>query len=186
MTVLSNANESIFIRKAVLSDSNAIYQLMRAVTDSLSNKSLFVCDDLEFVRNTIEKSGFAVVACTPKQQIVGSFLFRYPQDSADNLGRDIGMPDELLSKVVHAESVVVLPEYRGMGLHAKMLAFGESLIDPAHYNCFLTTVSPENPASFRSFEKCGYELVLTKEKYGGLLRRIYKKRLTISCKPPIS
>ena len=28
-----------------------------------------------------------------------------------------------------------------------------------------------------AFEKCGYELVMTKEKYGGLLRRIYKKSI---------
>lgn len=117
-----------------------------------------------FVEDFIKESG-----------IVASFIFRYPDNSADNIGRDIGLPEEELSSVVHMESVVVLPEYRGKHLQEKMLTYAEGLIDTQVHNCFLATVSPENPASYKSFEKCGYELVTTKEKYGGLMRRIYRK-----------
>ena len=81
----------------------------------------------------------------------------------------------MLDKVVHMESVAVLPEYRGYHLQEKMLRYAEECIDKKQYSYLLATVSPDNPASYHSFEKCGYALVMTKEKYGGLLRRIYEK-----------
>lgn len=169
--------EPITIRKATIHDSHSIYHIMKKVSDSLTDKSLFVCDNLEYVQNTISKNGFAVVACASNNKIVGSFLFRYPHNSPENLGYDIGLSNDTLLKVVHMESVVVLPEYRGQHLHSKMLSFGESLIDHSKYVHFLATISPDNPASFHSFEKCGYQLITTKEKYGGFIRRIYKKTI---------
>lgn len=173
---MKNVND-ISIRKAYPEDAETIYSIMKQVESALPDKSIYLCDDLDYVRKHIENNGFAVVACNAKNEIIASFIFRYPGNSNDNLGRDIGMSDAELLQVVHMESVVVLPEYRSMGLQTKMLTFAEALIDHSRYRHFLATVSPDNPASYRSFEKCGYELVMTKEKYGGLLRRIYKKSI---------
>ena len=39
----------------------------------------------------------------------------------------------------------------------------------------MATVSPDNPASYQSFEKNGYKYMVTKEKYHGLVRKIYLK-----------
>lgn len=95
----------------------------------------------------------------------------------DNLGRDIDLDEDKLKQGVHMDSAVVLPEYRGMALQSKMLKYAEEYIDKNKCKYFIATVSPENPASYKSLEKNGYQLMVTKEKYGGLMRRIYLKEV---------
>ena len=167
--------DNFLIRRAVIEDAEEIYNIMVQVAEALEDKTLFVCDDLEYVKEQIEQSGFAVVSCKDDGEIVGSFIFRYPDSADDNLGRDVNLPDNKLEQVVHMESVVVLPEHRGNHLQERMLHFGEKLIDSNRYHFLMATVSPENPASYLNFEKNGYILMMTKEKYGGLMRRIYQK-----------
>ncbi len=166
---------NIILKMAEEDDSKEIYLLMKRVYNDLEDKALYVCDDLEYVKEHIKGKGFSVIALD-KGKIVGSFIFSYPGMDADNLGRDIGLCDEELLKVVHMESAVVEREYRGQKLQMKMLEYGENLIDKGKYKYFMATVSPFNPASFKSLENRGYTLMDTKEKYGGLTRRIYLKR----------
>lgn len=164
------------IRLATTKDIKKIHNLMQKVHKDLKDKSLYVCDDLDYVTNQItdRDAGFGVVALS-FNRIVGSFIFRYPHFSDDNLGRDIHLDETLLDEVVHMESAVVLKHYRGRGLQLKMLRYAESIIDKRKYHYFLATVSPNNLASCKSFEKNGYKHMLTKEKYDGLIRRIYMK-----------
>jgi ribosomal protein S18 acetylase RimI-like enzyme len=150
---------------------------MRRVYDFLEDKSLYVCDDLEYVKAHIDKEGFIIVAEGNMGEMEAALIVRYPMDKEDNLGGDIGLAGEELKSVVHMESVFVLPEYRGRHLQVKLLEYAQALIDTKQFKFFLATVSPENTASCKSFEESGYELAATKEKYGGLLRRIYCKRL---------
>lgn len=167
--------DDLKFRLANIEDSKEIYELMNEVYKGLEDKSLYVCDDLGYVEEMLEGGGFGVVVCNKLGKIIASFIFRYPMESDDNLGRDIDLTEEELIKVVHMESAVVHPDYRGKSLQHEMLKYAENLIDKRKYRYFIATVSPENPASYRSFEKNGYQLVLTKEKYDGLTRRIYLK-----------
>lgn len=165
------------LRLADSSDVAEIYNMMKTVYDGLENKELFVCDDMEFVKLHIQEKGFIVVACEENGDMAGCFIFRYPGLDEDNLGRDIGLEDSCLTKVVHMESAAVMPKFRGLRLQYKMLKFGEDCIDKEKYRYFLATVSPDNPASAKTLEKAGFENIITKKKYGGLLRMIYCKYL---------
>lgn len=78
------------------------------------------------------KIRFAVKASNYDGKIVGSFIFRYPRIQDGNLGLDIGLAEGELSKIVHMESEVILPEYRGHGLQGKMLKFKFALICHCH------------------------------------------------------
>lgn len=167
----------IVLEIAKMDQADEIYRVMQEVYERMEDKSLYVCDDLEYIKDHIEKNGFGVVACNENSKIVGSFMLRYPGESDDNLGRDIGLQDCRLDEVVHMESVVVLPEYRGRALQLRMLKYAEKMIDRSRYKYFVATVSPDNKWSCDTFERNGYELVVTKEKFGGLLRRIYLKRV---------
>jgi GNAT superfamily N-acetyltransferase len=149
---------------------------MRRAYDFLEDKSLYVCDDLEYVKAHIDREGFIIVAEGSMGEMAAGLIVRYPMEAEDNLGRDIGIAGIELKSVVHMESVFVLPEYRGKHLQIKLLEYAEKLTDTQHFKIFMATVSPENIASCKSFEKSGYELISTKEKYGGLQRRIYCKR----------
>lgn len=172
------------IRKAELEDAETICEVMKKAEAALEDKTLYVCDDLDYVKahimvseSNVNENGFGIVACSEDGKIVGIFIIRYPQKADDNLGRDMRFSDTELLQVVHMESAAVLPEYRGNHLQEKMLRYAESFIDKKNYHYLMATVSPDNPASYLTFEKCGYQLMKTKEKYGGLMRRIYLKRV---------
>lgn len=167
----------VILTVASQNDVQDIYDLMRKVYERLEDKTLFVLDSLEYVNAQITKEGFAVIARNKDESMVGAFIFRYPHMEEDNLGRDIQLADEQLNRVVHMESAVVLPEYRGGGLQSKMLQYAEKLIDKNRYKYFMATVSPDNPASYKSLEKNGYKCMTTKEKYHGKIRRIYLKEV---------
>ncbi len=174
------------LRTAKKEDADEIYQVMQEVYERLDDKTLFVTSDPDYIQAHLEAEGFMVVVCDPQGKMVGNFMVRYPMDAEDNLGRDLGLPEEELYKVAHMESAVVLPEYRGHHLQIQMLQYAEHMIDQEKFQYLMATVSPENPASYRSLEANGYRLMMTKEKYGGLPRRIYCKKVpeNPSCRPP--
>ncbi len=169
--------EEILIEQATPKDAEEIYKVMQMVYSKLIDKSIYVCDNLEDVKSILMESGFGVVALNKKQNIVGCLLCKYPGDSQDNLGRDILLPEPELAKVVHAETAVVLEDYRGNSLQSKMLRLAERFIDKEKYRFLLATVSPDNPASFKTLEQNGFRHIITKEKYGGFIRRVYRKIL---------
>ena len=169
--------QEFIFRVAEAKDAQKIHNLMVEVYEQLENKSLYVCDDLAFVKRHISHEGFTVVACTKEDKIVGSLILRIP-DEEDNLGKDIGFSEEKCQSVIHVESAVVAPLYRGNALQRRMLQIAEAMIDRVKYSYLMATVSPENPASYKTLESLGYELIVTKEKYDGLMRRIYRKALT--------
>lgn len=174
------------LRIAEERDAGEIHAVMTTVHEGMENKELFVCDSSEFVREHISREGFTVAACDEQGRIVGSLIVRFPGLHEDNLGRELGLSEELLYQVAHMESAVVLPEYRGRGLQTDMLRLAEerivklgAAVSPygRQIRYLMGTVSPENPASYRSCEKCGYRLLTVKEKYGGRLRGIYYREL---------
>ena len=169
--------QEFIFRVAEAKDAQKIHNLMVEVYEQLENKSLYVCDDLAFVKRHISHEGFTVVACTKEGKIVGSLILRIP-DEEDNLGKDIGFSEEECQSVIHVESAVVAPLYRGNALQRRMLQIAEAMIDRVKYSYLMATVSPDNPASYKTLESLGYELIVTKEKYDGLMRRIYRKELT--------
>ena len=169
--------QHFLIRKADISDAEEIYHIMQETYAALEDKSLYVCDDLEYIKQHIVKEGFTIVACTETDRIVGSFIVRFPGENEDNLGYDVGLSEEDLSKVVHMDSAVVLPEFRGNGLQGKMLKYAEENIDVEKYRFWVTTVAPNNAPSKNTLLKAGYQEVLVKEKYGGLIRSILQKNI---------
>lgn len=90
----------------------------------------------------------------------------------------IALTSENLIRVLHMDSASVLPEHRGHHLESRMIAFAETLIDTSKYCYSFATVAPENTASLKSLERNGYEIMVTKEKYGGVKRYVMMKRLT--------
>lgn len=163
---------------ASLEHADEIHNLMQTVYNQLDNKALYVCDDLDYVKSHIQDTGFTVIACNADSKIIACHMVRYPGQDEDNLGKDIGLNQDRLNQVVHMETAVVLPGYRGMGLQLAMLKYAEEIIDKSKYNFSMATVSPDNPWSYHTLERNGYSHQLTKEKYDGFMRRIYLKILT--------
>lgn len=168
------SEDGFMIRRAVGDDTESIYECMLSVYNALEDKSVFVCEDIEYVKHNIEEHGFSVVAETEDGIIAGVFIFEYPDMDMSNLGRDIGLLESELGKVVHMDTVVVRPEYRGRRLQIRMLEFAEGIID-VRYRYYMATAAPYNKPSITSFLKSGYRVVKVTEKYGGFIRAILLK-----------
>lgn len=172
-------NSTWIFRTVKKEEAGVVRRVMQEVYEQLEDKSLFVPSSTEEILAHIKAEGFTVGAYDLQGRMAGHFIVRYPMYAPDNLGRDLGLPENELCKVAHMESAVVLPEYRGHHLQIQMLKYAESIIDQKKFRYLMSTVSPDNPASYRSLEANGYKLMMTRKKYGGLLRRIYCKKVGI-------
>lgn len=176
----SNVYNKFNIRTAKDDDVQLIYDCMRSVYNGLEDKSMFVCEDIEYVKRNISKHGFTLIADADDGRTAGIFIFEYPGRSIDNLGRDIGLSGEELDRVVHMDTVAVLPQYRGNGLLKRMLNAAEQMIDKNRYVYFMATAAPHNKASLNSFIESGYRIMKTVGKYGGFTRAVLLKEALVS------
>ena len=131
-----------------------------------------------------ENLGYDVfVSCNQKTSSPSSFSLKnsIPRKSSEagceSVLSDIPLTSENLNQVVHMDSASVHPKHRGHGLESKMIAFAETLIDTSKYRYSFATVAPENVASLKSLEKNGYQVMVIKEKYNGMLRCVTMKKL---------
>ncbi len=70
--------------------------------------------------------------------------------------------------------VLVLPRYRGLGMHTMFLRMFTDLVKEEGGKAIYATVDPENGASWRNFEKAGYKCIRVQPAYDGRDRRYYK------------
>lgn len=181
------------LRQATCEEAYEIWSIMDICYQALEPKDLFICDDLDYVKDILSGQGFGVVACDESGKIVGNLLVKYPGLDAENLGYDvfvnpepntkncslctITLTPQNLNRVLHMDSATVLPKHRGHGLERSMIAFAETLVDTSKYRYAFATVAPENTASLKSLLRNGYQVMTTKEKYGGVTRSILMKIL---------
>ena len=121
-------------------------------------------------------------------KLIGFFGVVFLQDAPDNVGIDLGLPQQDLSQIAYFKAVNVLPEYRGAGVQ-KMLtralfdALGAQappglpgatskfdIVVNRGYSWLCATVSPRNLASLKSFLDSGFVIAGLKPKYRGHMR----------------
>jgi len=195
-----NSNSPYYLRQATFEEAYEIWSVMDICYQTLEHKEYFICDDLDYVKDILSGHGLGVVACDETGKIVGNLLVKYPGLSEENLGYDvfrkaedssddnsnssslyrecsIMLSEDNLMRVLHMDSASVLPEHRGHGLEHRMIAFAETLVDTSKYHYAFATVAPENTASLKSLEKNGYQVMVTKDKYGEFVRSVMMKAL---------
>ncbi len=168
------------IEKAVPEDYLIVADVIQSVWQQIQQKDWFVADDSEYTCHMlIEGNGIGYKAFEKDSgALAGVFLAALPGNGEENLGRDIGLPEMELGKVAHMETIAILPEYRGNGLQYSMMKTAEEELRKQGYRYLMCTVHPENRYSKNNIINQGYQVVLTKEKYGGYLRDILLKKLS--------
>ena len=186
-------NDKYTLRAATLEDAYDIWKVMDFCAKSMEHKEHFICDDLDYVKDILSGHGFAVAACDVDGEIVGNLLVKYPGLEEENLGYDvfvktdadvsqnavcqISLTAETLNQVLHMDSASVHPNHRGHRLESRMIFFAETLVDTSKYHYAFATVAPENTASLKTLKRNGYQVMVTKEKYGGVMRCVMMKTL---------
>ncbi len=95
----------------------------------------------------------------------------------ENLGYDIGIDDSEVLSVVNLKLIIVSPAYRGNGLQRKMTALLEDIAKQRGKKYICVTVSPDNEFSRKNVECMNYIFHSQKEKYNGMLRNLYYKKI---------
>lgn len=168
------------IEKAALKDSEQMAAVIQEVWEKIERKEWFVADQAEYIYHLLnENKGLGYKAIYPDTgEMAGVFLVFFPEKGEKNLGRDIGISDEELELVAHMDSVAILPKFRGKKLQYKLMQAAEEELKGRGFRYLMCTVHPENNYSKNNILKQGYEVVMTKEKYGGYLRNILLKQLS--------
>lgn len=168
------------IERAVHEDYQIITDVIQSVWQQIERKDWFVADDSEYTCRILKEGNGIGYKAFEKDSgaLAGVFIAALPGEREENLGRDMGLSEEELGKVAHMESVAIFPEYRGNGLQYTLMKTAEEELRRLGCRYLMCTVHPENRFSRDNMIRQGYQVVLTKEKYGGYLRDILLKELT--------
>jgi len=157
-----------------------VMTLQRKIIRELSRKDMLQPFPEDFMREHIGEKG----------QIIGVFLgskliafrniyFPSPDDPEWNLGIDIGLEGDDLTRVANLQMVCVHPDHRGKSLALKMNNHVISILRELETHRYLcATVSPFNYWNVRILLNCGFVIKKLKDKYSGKLRYVVYQDLT--------
>ncbi len=170
------------IEKNELLSNDTMYsyiQFIKKIRQDMPDKTWFAMDDDDVIMKRFqEKTAFVYTAKESETgRLAGIFMVTVPGLSEENLGHDLGFSEEDLLKSVHMDTAVILPDYRGNGLQARLMEKAEADCTRQGYVYLLCTIHPENRFSLQNARKLGYQVVKTTFKYGGLPRNILCKTL---------
>ncbi|MCD8023161.1 MAG: GNAT family N-acetyltransferase [Lachnospiraceae bacterium] len=111
--------------------------------------------------------------------LAGIFTVAFPGDSPKSLGWDIGFDAARCRQTAHMDTAAVLPKYRGHQLQYHLMQTAEQELRRMGFRYLAATVYPKNHASKNTMLRQGYQVMITKEKYGGHLRDVMLKVLDI-------
>jgi ribosomal protein S18 acetylase RimI-like enzyme len=160
-------------------DENAlqdILNLQELIARGLPSPEIFRLHDVDYFKSLF-KSERSVIGVIVEGSLIAYSLIYIPGKGYENLGRDIGLPDEELELVAHLQAAVVHPAYRGNGLQKRMGAAHLRVIEELGFEHVLCTVSPRNPFSLRNVFSNGFVIRGLKQKFEGAWRYILYKNL---------
>jgi len=167
-----------------------VVKLQSLVYDGLQNKQVLYCDTEKDILEDMEHGAMILGVFNAQEKLISYRYISFPKATARNLGYDIHLRDLELDKVVHLETTLVSPEYRGNRLQSLTLSKAIELVEPMHMKHLLCTVSPYNPFSLYNIMSSGLKIKALKRKYGkteasGMWRFILHKEITedFACKP---
>ncbi len=156
------------IQRATLQDLADVMHIMMAAHGAMKDPTAYITDDEDYVAEHIVREGFVLLA-RMDGRTAGFFLVCIPGQKENNLGYYLNFSQQQLQETAIMDSAAVLPEYQGRGLMARMFQEAVRLTE-GEYPYLLGTVAPENTASRRNFEKCGFRPVKLVMKPQGLRR----------------
>ena len=124
----------------------------------------------------LDGHGLMIGVYVGEELIAFRALLEPPIDD-EHLGRDCGLSEKELPRVLYQEVSNVSPRYRGYGLQKKMAQIIMEQIDLSKYDYICSTVKPSNIPSLKDKFSQGQQVIGLKEKYVHKLRYIFFKKL---------
>jgi len=163
-------------RKAVPEDIDAVCALQDQIMDALPDKDIYATYTREETLNQLHNDVCFIAEC--EGELAGySVLIPNDPENPENYGKLYNYDKERLAVTASLDLTMVVPKYRGYGLQRifNKLRLGVA-INMGAKEAF-TTISPDNPYSYRNFLVLNFEILETRELYGGKQRYILHKDL---------
>ena len=164
------------VRRLTIADIAQIEAVQKDVVAALEDKAILQPLDRGELENIVGGNGVMLGAFVGEQLIAFRALLD-PLDDDEHLGRDGGLTEAQLSKVIYQEVSNVHPSYRGYGLQKTLASLIMNEVDTSRYHYVCATVMPFNIASLKDKFAQGLKIVALKLKYGGKLRYVFMKDL---------
>lgn len=165
---------------------DTVLALQNFIYEKIINKEIFVRDSREEIVEALENKGRIFGIYTTEDRLIAYRFITIPGQSERNMGNDVYLPSSEFHKVVHLETTVVHPDFRGLGLQKLTLDYATKWTIAKGYRYLFCTVSPYNPISLNNIMAGGLKVREIKKKYGneehsGYLRYILSRDLSVSC-----
>lgn len=168
------APAELTLRRCTPGEAQAMFALQNEVRSRMPDPSLFVPDTLEHLGQYLLHD--LCLGAWDGARLVGYFVLRYCGTSAENYAAFLDVPPAQWPQWANADSVVVHPDYRGLGLQRRLLAEALPLLRPGITH-LAATVSPANPYSLQNALASGFAIRCRREMYGGFDRYLLVKTL---------
>ena len=167
---------TIRFREAVAEDIDKVMALQQEIIDALPDKDLYAPFSREESIAQLEHDICYMAECDGEVAAY-SVLIPNDPDNPENYGKLFDYDRERLSVTCSFDLTMVAPKYRGLGIQRifNKLRLGRA-IEMGAKEAF-TTISPDNPYSYRNFLVLNFEILETRKLYGGKDRYILHKYL---------
>ena len=161
---------------------NQVIDLQHHVYERLPNKEVLYMDTKAEMLEDLYNGALIIGVFNKQDRLISYRYVSFPGYEQRNLGRDIHLNSQDLHKVVHLETTLVHPDYRGNRLQSLTLNKAVELIEDMDMRHLICTVSPYNLFSLYNIMSAGLNIKALKKKYGkaeddGLWRFILHKDL---------
>lgn len=159
-----------FVDKTYLKE---VLELEQFVLEKLIDKDLFAPAPAGSYEEILNNRG-KLIGVFINDKLIGMSSIYFPNGDDDNIGKDVGLKNEEIYKVVYLCNAVVHPDFRGQGLINKLFTY---LIDEVkrkgEWRYIIATASPKNYASAKNILSAGLKIIKMKVKFGGYIRFIF-------------
>lgn len=156
------------IRRGDARDSEQFIKLLHEVQRNMPHPEWFFLDPDDEVQEMLRDGRMRLWVAMDGEHLAGAFDYITPGLGKFNYGRDLGLTEEELLRVVNFDSVAVRPEYRGMGLQRKLMACAEEALSRTGPHILLCTIHPDNVFSLQNAQKRGFTIAAKLPKYGSV------------------
>lgn len=161
-------------RRANEADIDDVVKLQDTIVDALPDKDVYATSTREEYLTQL-KEDVCFVACCEGEMAGFSVLVPNDPDNERNYGKYLNYDRDQLAVTASFDLTMVAPAYRGYGIQRifNKLRTGTALEMGAKEG--LTSISPDNPYSYRNFLVLNFEILEEREMYGGKRRYLLRK-----------
>lgn len=162
------------IRKCNLSDFQSVVDLNETIYAALPDQSVLRHNSPEMIASCLEEPN-VTLGIWDGELLVAIGMLYVPQCIEEDHFHDLELEGNY--KSANQKLFLVREGYRGLGLQRQLIREVEKIALSRGYNLLCTTVAPNNTFSINNFLAEGYVYAKTEQKYGGLVRNLYYKKL---------